>query len=576
MTLAETSQGISRKDDLKNKHTTLKQEYDASWKPHHKVLSEYLYPSLGRFDDQEEVPNFNKDRFSSVISGEAIHSLNILAAGLLSGLTSPARPWFRLTTQDKSLAKFRTAKIWLDQTRDRILSVMAASNFYTSVHSINLEIGAFGTGAMFIDSDTVSTIRCKTFTMGEYYINHDHSQRVDTLCRPFKMQAINVVNMFGKENVSERVKNKVFSPRLGTSSKSSSAFDWIDVVHFVQPNKNRMPEKSDNRNMPFQSVYYETTGLTSEEDKKFLSDSGFNTLPFMGIRWAVAGSDVYGIGPGTAAKGDTKMLQKIVSKYLAAINKTIDPPMNAPISMLSSKKSTVPGGVNYVDALKGAQSFGPTYQINFNFAAALEMINSVKGEIRRYLHSDLFQILANLERSNITAFEISKRLEEKRLTVGPLIERFHPEFADPAINRIFQIMSDAGMISDPPPELEGKEIQIEIISVLAQAQKLVGTVSIEQTTSFAGNLAGVKPEVLDVLNFDEMVREYSDLTGNPERMLVSEEEVALIRQERARQAQAQAQGDAMLQAAKGAELLSNTNMGENNALNALVGGQQGG
>lgn len=570
--MAEQTKGLSRKNDFKNKHNVLKQEYDKSWKTHHKLLRDYLFPSLGRFDDTDNIANDHRDRFGEIISGEAMHSLDVSAAGLQAGLTSPARPWFKLTLADQELAKFRAAKIWLDDTTDRILRVMFSSNFYTAVHSIYREIFAFGTGLMFIDQDPKTVIRCRPFTMGEYYINHDHNQRVDTMCRPFKMQAINLVNMFGEDNVSEAVMNKIKSSSSG-DPKTSSIYDWIDLVHFVEPNKNREFGKEDNKNMAFQSVYYETSNLKVDEQEKFLSDKGYNDVPFMGIRWSSIGNDVWGTGPGSSAKGDSKMLQTMMKKYLAAINKTIDPPMNAPAGMIAVKKSTLPGGVNYFDISQGNQGFSPTYQINFNFEAALEMIKEVKNEIRRYLHADLFQLLANLERSNITAFEISKRLEEKRLTVGPLIERFHPEFADPAINRIFKIMQTAGMIKPPPPELEGKEIQIEIISILAQAQKLAGTVVHEQVAGFAGNLAAVDPTVLDVLDLDKRLRKYSELSGDDEEMLRSEEDIVFIRSERAKKIQAQEQGEAMLRAAEGAKLLSETDTGSNNALTGVMGRQ---
>ena len=572
--MSDNIKGQSRREAFESKCNTLKMEYDQSWKSHHKELSTYLFPRRGRFDDSEQIPNDGKKRNSAIISGEGSHSLNVLAAGLQSGLTSPARPWFKLTLEDPDLSKNRNARMWLDDTRDRILRVMAGSNFYTAVHGIYLELGVFGTGTMFIDKDRESVIRCRPFTMGEYYINHDQNQRVDTLCRIFKMQAINVVNMFGKENVSKTVWDKVFSPVSGTGTKASSIYDWIDIVHFAEPNKNREIGKTDNKNMKFQSVYYEKNRVAQDEIGKLLSDSGYGVQPFMGVRWSTVANDIYGRSPGMDALGDVKMLQKMEDKYLAAINKVIDPPINVPQTMKSAKKSTVPGGLNYYDVSQGNQSMHATYQINFDFGAAQSKIEAVKAEIRRYMHSDLFQTLANLDRANITAFEISKRLEEKRLTVGPLIERFSPEFGEPAVIRIFEIMREGGLIDNPPPDLEGENIQIEIISVLAQAQKAAGTVPIEQVVSFAGNLAGVEPKILDVIDFDTIIRKYSDLLGNDTELLFPPEVVEAIRTARQAQQQAQQQGEAMLNAAKGAELLSKTDTGENNALSRIMGGDR--
>jgi hypothetical protein len=128
------------------------------------------------------------------------------------------------------------------------------------------------------------------------------------------------------------------------------------------------------------------------------------------------------------------------------------------------------------------------------------------------------------------------------------------------------------MIPPPPQSLQGQQLEIELVSILAQAQKMVATTSIEQLASFVGSLAGVKPDVLDKLDADEAVDQYADALGAPTAIVVPDEQVAKIRAARAQQ---QAQAAAMQQALAGAQAaktLSDADTGTNNALTALMGG----
>ena len=99
------------------------------------------------------------------------------------------------------------------------------------------------------------------------------------------------------------------------------------------------------------------------------------------------------------------------------------------------------------------------------------------------------------------------------------------------------------------PELQGKELKIEFISILAMAQKQAGIAAINQTVGFIGNLAALtqNPDVMDKLNTDEAVDEIAEMQGVPPKLIRSDEEVAAMRQARAEQMQ-QMQQMQMMQA----------------------------
>ena len=144
-------------------------------------------------------------------------------------------------------------------------------------------------------------------------------------------------------------------------------------------------------------------------------------------------------------------------------------------------------------------------------------------------------MMAESDRRSITAREIDERHEEKMLMLGPVLERLHDELLDPLIKRVFNIMSRAGMIPPLPPGLPVRGLQVEFISLLAQAQKSVATGAIEQFWQFGAAIAQQKPEALDRLDVDGAMDAYADMTGVPAAVTVDRQRAAAARQARAQQ-----------------------------------------
>jgi hypothetical protein len=139
-------------------------------------------------------------------------------------------------------------------------------------------------------------------------------------------------------------------------------------------------------------------------------------------------------------------------------------------------------------------------------------------------------------------------------------------------------MSGRNLLPPPPVEIEGTELKIEYISMLAQAQKAIGTGAIERVASFIGNLSAVKPEVLDKFDADQAVDEYADMLGAPPSIIVSDDDVEQIRAARAEAAaqaqraeQAAAMAPAVKQTAEAARVLADTDAGGNRNLLQTLG-----
>lgn len=528
-----------------------------NWEPTWRDLSEYFQPWRGRFVASDV--NQGDRRNNKIVDNTGTLALRTLASGMMAGITSPARPWFKLEVPDPDLMESANVKRWLFDVEHRMRTHLARSNIYNTLHQTYTELGLFATGGMVIVEDDDDIFRGVPLTAGSFYIATNAAGMVDTVYREFKMTVRQMVDRFGYKNCSEQVQGMYDSGTLE---------QWVDVVHLVEPNDERDPDKRDNRNMKFRSVHYEPGSSGSE----LLSESGFEEFAGMFPRWDVLGEDVYGYGPGYEALGDCKALQTDQRMKGKAVAKMVDPPMNVPSTMKSKGRySLLPGAVNYVDvANNGNAKAEPAHNVNLPLNYVLEAIQDNQQRIKRAFFEDLFLMLANDNRSNITAREIAERHEEKLLMLGPVLERLQSELLNPLIDRVFGILFRNGYLPDPPEELQGVELRVEYVSIMAQAQKLVGTGAIERLASFAGNLAGADPTVLDKIDTAQMIDEYGQAVSAPPRVIRSDEQVEEIRQQRAAREQAAQMAQSGQQAAQGAKLLSEADTGGDNALTRML------
>ncbi|MDO5483511.1 MAG: portal protein, partial [Desulfovibrionaceae bacterium] len=243
------------------------------------------------------------------------------------------------------------------------------------------------------------------------------------------------------------------------------------------------PEESPGRQhcagaMPFASIHW----LEGQEGSAHcLRRGGFTAFPGFGPRWDVTGSEVYGRSPAMDALPDCRMLQQMGLTTLKALHKAVDPPMSVAASLKAVGLDLTPGGINYVDCLPGQnpQAATPLIQIRPDLASARKAMESVQEQIRAGLYNDLFRLILE-GRSRVTASEIAAREEEKLILIGPVLERLHDELFNPLIDRTFELMRSLDMLPPCPPELTGRHLRVEFVSLLAQAQKLVGVSAAEQ------------------------------------------------------------------------------------------------
>ena len=227
---------------------------------------------------------------------------------------------------------------------------------------------------------------------------------------------------------------------------------------------------------------------------------------------------------------------------------------------------TLPGGISYVDVAGPNGGIQTAFEVNLDLSHLLADIQDVRGRIQGSFYADLFLMLANQTDSRMTATEVAERHEEKLLMLGPVLERLQNEMLDPFIEMVFTRMMEAGVVPPPPPELQGQDLNVEFVSMLAQAQRAVGTNSIDRFVNTLGQVATIKPDVLDKMDSDRWADIYSDMLGVDPQLIVPSEQVALVRQARAEQQQKQQQMEQAQQSSVAVKNLAGADTSGQNAL----------
>ena len=503
----------------------------ASWYAHWQELTSYILPRNGRYFVQDR--NRGYRRHNNIYDNSGTRALRTLGAGMMSGATSPARQWFRLATPDPELNSFTPVKLWLDDVTKRMQRVFQKSNTYRTLHQMYEELGCFGTSAAIMLPDFQDVIHHYPLTCGEYCISTDSKGRVCTLYREFDMTVSQMVKEFGLENCSVSVQNMY---------RTGSLDQWVPVIHAIEPRADRDIGKRDSKNMPFGSWYFEVGG----EDGQFLRESGFMQFPALVPRWSVVGGDIYGNSPGMEALGDIKQLQHEQLRKAQAIDYQTKPPLQVPASMKNRDVETLPGGISYYD---GAANNGikTAFEVNLNLQYLLNDIVDCRERVRGAFYADLFLMLANMPNTRMTATEVAERHEEKLIMLGPVLERLHNELLSPLVDMTFTRMLTAGMIPPAPQELQGMDLNIEFVSMLAQAQRAIGTNAVDRFVGNLGAIAQMKPDILDKFDQDQWADVYADMLGVDPSLIVADKDVALLRDARNRALAAKEQAAVMQQ-----------------------------
>lgn len=539
------------------------------WWAYWAALAEVYYPQKYKFFVTPNNYSRGTPINQAIVDETGVIAARTLATGLLAGLTSPTKPWFRLglTGVEQELPE-GPVKQWLADSTRKILEVYSASNFYQMLGVAYHQLGVFGSSPLIQYEDPYDVVRFYNPVLGEFFYALDNRLQVDTLYREFTYTVSECVKEFGKDALPESLK-KLCQTASGLETE-------VVIGHAIEPN---LPIYEGDRpcpylvpkSFPYREVFWCAWGGGggTQQYRYALRAAGFKEKPFVGLRWDVTSNDPYGRSPGMDALPAVRQLQLEQRRKAEAIDKMVRPPMVGSLAMKNEPTSIMPGGITYT-ADPAANGFKPAFTVEPRIQEMKEDIAEVQSRVRDIFFNPLFHMFSP-DMTVQTATWVDAAREEKLILLGPVIERTENEGLDEIIDRTFNILLRRGLLPEPPPEIAGLQLSVRYIGLLAEAQRASATGAIERLLQLAGSLVAVKPDAMDNINVDETILTYGDLNNVPPNIFNSEDTKMAIRQGREQQMAAEASLQVGTAAAQGAKTLSETNITGDSALAALMG-----
>jgi hypothetical protein len=481
-------------------------------------------------------------RTASVFDTSAALALSRFSAVMESLLTPQASRWHRLVPADKTLARNRTARDYLDTVVDLLFThrYRTSANFVANSQQVFASLGAFGNGVLFVDANDVEPgLRYKHVHLAEVYFQENFAGVVDTVYRRFFLSPRQIAQRF--PDAPKEI--------LADADRPDEHMRKRAILHVVTPRQDFDPSRRDPKGKRFLSAYVDI------ETRTLLEESGYDKFPFAVARYTQAPGEVYGRGPAQLVLPSIKGLNEQKKVLLKQAHRAVDPVLFVHDDGVLDTLSLRAGAVN-----KGGVSPEGNLLVHSLPVGRLD-IGLQTMELERMAINDaflltLFQVL--VETPSMTATEVLERTREKGMLIAPIAGRLQAEFLGPLIERELDLLFAQDLLPPPPPVLQGAEFDIEYDAPLSRMQRSERAAGFLRALSVAMDYvrATGDPSPLDHFDFDAAMPEIIDIYGGPSAWVRPPDAVAAVRASRAQsvaQEQAVASAPAVASLLKGVD-----------------------
>jgi len=453
---------------------------------------------------------------------------NFRFAAILDSLLTPRNmTWHMLGANSDYLMKNRQVRLWFEQATKALFKYRYApiANFSGQNYNIWEELGAFGTGSMYVDQACdeagrpVPGIRYKALPLGEMFLRENHQGLICGYNRWFRLSAQQAISQFGDK----------CPPRLIEQAKKYQQMPF-DFLQRVTPRGDDYdPGRLDAKGKRFASYYICLT------TKEMIGEGGYRKFPCAISRYIQTPGEVYGRSPAMLALPSIKTINAEKRDFLTQGHRAASPVLLTGDDG-SAALSLRPGAINpgFMNA-DGEMMVGVLP--SGNIQVSKEMMDEEGACIDGFFLVDLFKLLLNSDPKVFSATQVVEMMSQRGILIAPTIGRQQSEYLGPLIDRELDVLVAQHLLPPMPQMLaEAKgEYTVNYTSPLSRdmrAQDVAGfNRSLETALSIVN--ATQDPSPLDTFDFDTIMPEVNNINGMPESWNASPEQVAAKRQARA-------------------------------------------
>lgn len=418
--------------------------------------------------------------------------------------------WFRMRAQNED-DEDHEAKKWLEWATgvQRRATYDRLAMFRKATGQADHDFAAFGQAVITIEVVLKNpSLLYRNWHLRDVAWSEDYDGTINAVHRRWKTTIHDLVKKFGIDSLHPTMR-ATYARNPAQEVKCHHAVVGGDSYGDVR--------------FPWVSIYLdcENSHVIREEPMKYF----MYVIP----RWQTVSGSQYAYSPATvAALPDARLLQSITEVLLSAGEKFVDPPMLAVQEAIRSDINLRRGGITWVDAeyderlgevLRplGTDKSGLPAGFNINDRTREDIANAF------YLNKLTLPMMAG----DMTATEVSQRVEEYIRQSLPLFEPMEDEYNGQLCERTFEVLYLNGTFGrNPiPKSLAGKDITFRFESPLRQAEDKKKVGKLREALDLSGIIGQMDQTVPLNLDIHKAFRESLLGAGVDPRWLKSEKDV---------------------------------------------------
>lgn len=505
---------------------------------HWQQVALYLYPDRADFLIQRTP---GQKRMQFVYDAMPILAHEMAAAGMQAMMTSDALPWFATEPEDRRLLNNDRVRAWFYEADAADYETFSSpyGNFSSQSHEVYLDQLAFGPACMAVIPDSDYEPVFSTRHLMECVPYENEHDRIDKMCRRFEWPAAKAWGKWGVragEAVGKAVKD----------GKGDTTKFWFH--HRVQRRDRRDPQRADNRNKAYESLY------VCEADRQVIEEGGFDLFPYLYPRLErVTAGEIAGRGRGMMLLPFIKMLNQMAKIFLRHGQLIVAPPMQMPSDGYLLPIRFEPSERVIFQAGMRPQDRAEPLQVGGDLKLGLDVISSYQQLIREGFYNHLLLTPtdptdpASAGKGVTATFTVKQQQEQLRILTA-INSRAKSEWLAPLVERVrywnfkksqAKRFGPGSPYPPPPPELAGMRWRARFLSQTELAQRAAEMSAIDQLVQRQVTLRQIDPEAPMIIDSEQILRiDARDLNTPPLALKTAER----LRQEFAaklRQAQEQ-------------------------------------
>jgi hypothetical protein len=530
----------------------IKQEFEqlkaerSNWNAMYQILGEYISQIKQNFENEPQPGEFLVGDIYDSSGPFAAHA----AASALLGMLWPgtAKQAIEVLPPDDIEDPSTELLEFYDRMTSRLTRAMddPRANLAMTLDEYMLDQMIFGTSGVGVDEGDESKLLFKPYGVKEAFVDEGRNGRVDRCFVFYEWTVTRVVDEYGLDAVSEKVREKYKSGKTG---------EKVKILVAIKP-RSRFAAKKGKLAMKYMGMHMEY------EDCHVVREDGYHEMPIKFGRFRKLNYERYGRSPGMNALPDIREANSLREAVILATEMALDMPKGVlDDGMLGGGVvDRSPGALTVFNGSGSLGSSPPIFDIGSppDITAALSRLEELKGNIAQHFFIDRLLDFNNDVR--MTFGEAQIRDQRSSSSMSSLFSRQISEVFSPFVERSVNVLwrnGEFGVVRGSVEEAEalaqGKEpdyipdelaerlangedvYQIVYKTKAASASRAEEYIGIIDMIQIGAQAMQIDPTTADRLDLHTGLKELAKIRGVPTGLIRQDDEVDQIASQRQEQ-----------------------------------------